>query len=253
MLNKRLIPVLLLKSSGLYKTKKFNQPVYVGDPRNTIKIFNSKEVDELCIMDITATNEGKGPNFELISELTSECFMPVSYGGGITSMDEIRKLFSLGVEKVILNSVVFSNPDLVVEASKVFGSQSIVVSIDVKSAMFRGYKIYSHSGSKKQKVSLEEHITNICNLGIGEIIVTSIDKEGTQSGMDLKLLEIVSKTSTVPVVAVGGVGTENHIKEAFHGCDIMAVGVGSFVVFQGRHNAVLVTYPERSRLDSLIN
>lgn len=239
---KRVIPVLLLKGEGLYKTTAFNNPNYLGDPRNIIKIFNEKCADEICLLDIEATHIGEGPNFKLISELASEAFMPLSYGGGVRSLNDIKTLFSIGVEKVIINTACFESFSLIKEASTIYGGQSLVVSIDVKNNLFRKQVVMSHSGKVKQKIGLSEYLQSLKNIDIGEIIVTSIDREGSMRGMDLDLLSFVAQNTEVPVIGVGGVGSLKDIKTAFETTGINGVGVGSFFVYHGKEKGILITY-----------
>jgi imidazole glycerol-phosphate synthase subunit HisF len=252
MLRYRIIPVLLLKNSGLIKTTRFKHPVYVGDPINAVKIFNEKEVDELIILDTTATLEKKEINYKRIEEIVSEAFMPLGYGGGIQRMDQIEQLFKIGVEKIILNTSALVNPNLVKTASSVFGNQSIIAAIDVKKDFFGNYRIYTHSGTVKQSPDLLETIKELENLGTGEIIINSIDKDGTMSGYDVSLVEQVSKNTSVPVVACGGAGTIHHFSEVIH-AGASAVAAGAMFVFHGKHRAVLISYPRYQELEKLMN
>lgn len=252
MLINRLIPILLLKDQGLYKTVKFKKPTYVGDPRNAVKIFNEKQVDELCLLDITASRDSKEPDFEFIGELTNECFMPIAYGGGITTMDHVQKLFSLGVEKVVLNSILYSNPELVRQASQLFGNQSIVASVDVKRSLFKKLEVRSHGGTKKENVDLVDFLNHLVELGVGEIIINAIDKDGTMSGMDSDLISLIGKELNVPVVACGGVGSLEDIRQGI-ARGASAVGAGSFFVFHGKHRAVLITYPSRKEIRQILS
>jgi cyclase len=243
MLRTRVIPCLLLKGNGLVKTIKFKNPTYIGDPINAIKIFNDKEVDELVFLDITASKEKKGPNFKLISEITTECFMPLGYGGGITTIEQIEKLFNLGVEKVILNSITHTQPELIKKATDIFGSQSIVASIDVKKHwLTKKQAVYSLSGEQSTGYSPIDYAKKMEDAGFGEIIINSIDQDGTMSGYDLALIEAVSKSVKVPVVALGGAGSIDDLLLAKK-AGASAVAAGSLFVFQKAHRAVLITYP----------
>lgn len=241
MQNPRIIPVLLLQDGGLVKTVKFKSPKYVGDPINAVRIFNEKEVDELIILDINASKEGNEPNYEHIQEIVSEAFMPVGYGGGISSLKQIDKLFKIGVEKIILNTTAFTNPSLITEASSIYGSQSIVVSIDVKKNIWGEYNIYSHSGLKKQKTELLKSLKDFQEKGAGEIFLNSIDMDGTMCGYDILLIEKAVKALNIPLVAIGGAGNIKHLTEAIQ-AGASAVGAGSIFVFQGVHRAVLISY-----------
>jgi imidazole glycerol-phosphate synthase subunit HisF len=246
----RIIPALLLNDGGLVKTVKFSKERYVGDPINAVRIFNVKEVDELVLLDITRTRNGLEPAFDDISEIVSEAFMPVGYGGGITSLQQIDKLFQIGVDKVILNTAAFENEQIVYEASRIYGSQSIVVSIDVKKDLWGEHKIYTHSGTKKQKTDLLKAIKHLQELGAGEIILNSIDRDGTMQGYDLPLLRRVSHSLDIPVVAIGGAGSINHFAEAIKE-GASAVAAGSMFIFQGVHKAVLISYITTDQLDEL--
>jgi len=253
MLKTRVIPCLLLRNNGLVKTVKFKDPKYVGDPINAVKIFNDKEVDELVFLDITATNENRGPAFKVISEIASECFMPLGYGGGIRTMDDIQRIFALGVEKVIINSSAHSNPSLVSAAAASFGSQSIVVSMDVKKNFFGKYTVHTCSGTKSTSTGPVEYARKMVELGAGELIVNSIDRDGTMGGMDTNLIAMVTAAVNIPVVACGGAGTIEHLHEAVSRGGASAVAAGSMFVFQGKHRAVLISYPEREQLDRIFD
>jgi cyclase len=244
----RVIPVLLLRGKGLVKTVKFKDAKYVGDPINSVRIFNEKEVDELVFLDITATPENRGPNFVLLEDIASEAFMPMAYGGGITSIEEIQKLFSLGFEKVIINTAAHRSLELIKEAMAIYGSQSIVGCVDVHRTMFGRYELYTHSGKTRQTNSLQEHLKNLEQAGVGEILVNSIDRDGTQSGYDIKLIKQVSDMVTVPVIACGGAsGIDDFVSAVVDG-GAAAVAAGSLFVFMGPHRAVLINYPERKFL-----
>jgi cyclase len=244
----RVIPVLLLRGQGLVKTIKFKQPKYVGDPINAVRIFNEKEADELVFLDITATPEGRGPDFELLSDIASEAFMPMAYGGGITTLVEVRRIFELGFEKVILNSAAYKYPGLISEAAAIFGSQSIVGCVDVRKNLLGRYELCSASSKVKEKASLFEHLASLTRSGVGEILVNAVDRDGTMGGYDLKLLREVSSAVTVPVIACGGAGNVDHLVEAVQDGHATAVAAGSLFVFMGPHRAVMINYPERKLL-----
>ncbi|HOI72955.1 MAG TPA: AglZ/HisF2 family acetamidino modification protein [Syntrophales bacterium] len=249
MLITRVIPCLLLKGRGLVKTVRFKDPTYVGDPINAIKIFNDKEVDELAFLDITATIEKRPPPYQVISEIASECFMPLAYGGGIRSLQEIEKIFSLGVEKVCLNSAAVEDPDLVRNAAKAFGSQSIVVSVDVKKSLFGKYEIFTHGGRRNARKDILAHVRHMEEMGAGELLLTSIDRDGTQQGYDLELVGRVAEAVGIPVIACGGAGGLSDITAAVKR-GAAAAAAGSLFVFHGRHRAVLISYPSREELDA---
>ena len=250
MINTRLIPCLLLDGEGLVKTVKFNNPIYVGDPINVIKIFNDKEVDELMILDISATKEKREPNYKLIERFACECFMPLAYGGGISNLEQAKILFSLGIEKISIQSANFTDGSLIRKLSDNFGSQSIVVSIDVKKNFFGKYRIYSSSTKKHFNVDFEKFIQNIVNLGGGEILLTSVDMDGMMKGMDLDLIKTVSSLVSVPIIACGGVGSIDHIKDGFK-AGASAIAAGSFFVFHGPLKGVLISYPNFTETDFL--
>jgi cyclase len=238
----RVISTLLLRNNGLYKGIKFQNHKYVGDPINTIKLFNEKECDELVVLDITATLENKRPNFKLLEDIASEAFMPMGYGGGLNTIEDIRTVFSLGYEKVILNTAAILNPSLIKAAASEYGSQSIVVSVDVKKTIFNDYMIYIKSGTQKVKNYLLEHIKNITTLGAGEILLANIDKDGCMSGYDINLISMIAKHSSVPVIASCGAGKLDDFIQAKMN-DASAVAAGAMFVYQGPHKAVLINYP----------
>lgn len=251
MLKPRVIPCLLLRGRGLCKTVKFSDPKYVGDPINAVKIFNEKEVDELLLLDITATPEKREPNFELIGDIASECFMPLAYGGGVTSIDQIRRLHRVGVEKVSLNSAAYHNRKLVEEACAVFGSSSIVAAIDVKKTLFGRYEVWINSGKTNTKEDPVRYAEQLARLGVGEILVNSIDRDGTMGGFDLTLLKNITSAVDAPVIGCGGAGTLDHVREAISKTGVNAVAAGSMFVFHGKHKAVLINYPTPAQLEEL--
>ncbi len=252
MLRTRVIPVLLLKGSGLVKGKKFKNHNYVGDPINAVKIFNEKEVDELLFFDISTTPNQTEPNYTLISSIASEAFMPFGYGGGITNVQQIEKLFALGVEKVVINTAAYHNPEFVREACLLAGSQSIVVSMDIKKTLFNKYEVFVSNGLKRTKLNPVDYAKRIQDLGAGELIVSSIDGEGTGQGYDLRLLESVSSEVEIPVVALGGAGKLEDFADAVNISKVSAVAAGDMFVFHGKHKAVLITYPEYNALERLL-
>ena len=244
----RVIPVLLLKGEGLYKTVKFKNPRYIGDPINSVRIFNEKEVDELVFLDIDATKDKKDPNFELLKDIASEAFMPMAYGGGLNNIEQVREIFSIGFEKVILNSVLYHDIEIVEKIVSEFGSQSVVGCVDVKSNVFKTYNIYSINGSQKMNISLKDHIMQLAEKGVGEIFINSINRDGTMSGYDLHLIKEVANLVSVPVVACGGASSVYDFKQAVEKSNASAVAAGSMFVFMGPHKAVLINYPDRAEL-----
>ena len=247
----RIIPILLLKGSGLYKTLKFKDPKYIGDPLNAVKIFNEKEVDELIVLDITAGLENRKPNYDLLYQMAGECFMPLGYGGGVSTVEEIRKLISLGIEKVSINSNAV-NLDFIKEAAEVFGSSRIVVSMDVKKNFFGKYEVYTKSGTQNTKMDAVKFSTEINKAGAGELLINSIDKDGTMQGYDLELIKSISVEIGIPVIACGGAGQINHFKQAIN-AGASAIAAGSMFLFHGKHRAVLISYPEQAVIKNLFN
>lgn len=245
----RVIPVLLYSSGGLVKTVRFKNPKYVGDPINAIKIFNDKEVDELILLDIDATKNKKGPNFKLVEEVANECFMPFSYGGGITSIEEIKKLLNLGAEKIVINSSA-TNENIIKEASSRFGSQSIVICIDIKKNWQGKYYCYTNRGEKNIKISPIDFAKKMESFGAGELILQFIDKDGTYSGYDLNMIEKISKEVTIPIVACGGASSIEDFTMAVK-AGAFAVAAGSMFVFYGKLKSVLINYPTNEELKEL--
>ncbi len=242
MIRPRVIPTLLIDNGNLVKTKKFANPQYLGDPINAIRIFNEKGVDELCVLDITASKEGKDPDFDLLEKMATESFMPLSYGGGIKSVDQIKKLFRIGFEKVVLNTAAYDNIDLVSEAANYFGSQSVVCSVDYKKTLF-GTSCFVNDGNKKVKVSPVELARKYAEVGAGELLLYSIDRDGMRIGYDLEMIKDVAMELSIPVIACGGAKMISDLKMALDaGAD--AVAAGSLFVFFGERQAVLINYPE---------
>lgn len=251
MLHTRVIPVLLLKDTGLVKTVQFKNPKYVGDPINAVRIFNDKEVDELVFLDISAAPNKRKPNFNLIKDIASEAFMPFAYGGGITDLSDIEKLFNIGVEKIILNSIAYQSPNLISKAANIYGNQSVVASVDVKKTLFQGQKIFTNCGRLKLNENLIDYVKKLEQLGVGEIIINSIDKDGMMTGYDIELIKLVANAIKIPVVASGGAGNINDFKKAVKEGNASAVAAGSMFVFNGLHRAVLISYPNYNELVNL--
>lgn len=247
----RVIPVLLLDKGKLVKTVKFKKPNYIGDPVNAVKIFNDKEVDEIVLLDITATVENREPDYTKIEEICSEAFMPFAYGGGINSIEQVNRLFQLGIEKVILNSVLNSNIDLVRQISNQYGAQSVVASIDVKKNLFGRYSAYSHSGQEKVKLELKEYLKMVLEAGVGEVLLNSIERDGTYNGYDLELIEQLSKIAEVPLIACGGAKNIDSFVNAIQN-GASAVSAGSLFVYRGNSKGILINYPNQTQMtDSL--
>ncbi|MGB2632166.1 MAG: AglZ/HisF2 family acetamidino modification protein [Minisyncoccales bacterium] len=245
MLSTRIIPVLLLKGGGLVKTIKFKNPVYIGDPINAVKIFNEKEVDELIFLDIEAAKSAKPVDYKKISEITNECFMPLCYGGGLNSVDQMKKIFSLGAEKAAINSFTFKNPGLIKDAALVFGSQSVVVSIDAKKNFLGKYEVMARGGLERTGKEAVEWARECARLGAGEILLNSIDRDGTMVGYDIELINKVSGSVSIPVIACGGAGKYSDFAAAL-AAGASALAAGSLFVFYGKNRAVLINYPARS-------
>lgn len=250
MLSTRVIPCLLLKNGGVVKTTKFKNPRYIGDPINTVRIFNEKEVDELVILDIDASILNLAPNLPLLREISSEAFMPLAYGGGIKTLDHMHQIFNLGFEKIIINSLIFENPSIVKEAVKRFGAQSIVCSLDVKRSFFGMPKIFRYQRGQTTSMHVLDAIEEVVKLGVGEIILNSIDRDGTLLGYDLDLINIATRNTQIPLVALGGAGNLSHLLQAVEN-GASAVAAGSLFIFHGKHQAVLISYPHKSELDHL--
>jgi len=248
MLSTRVIPVLLLSGKGLVKTMQFSKPVYIGDPLNAVKVFNDKEVDELIFLDIQASKKNIAPDYYLIESIASECFMPVCYGGGITSVEQVRRILNMGIEKVSINNQLLNSSDLIGEAASVFGSQSIVASIDVKKKITGSRRVYSHINGKTTSYDPVEYAMNIEKQGAGELLVTSVDRDGMMNGYDIELLKGIAANVNIPVIACGGAGNLSHFKEARDSAGVSAVAAGSMFVFHGKHKAVLLSYPEQKEL-----
>ncbi len=250
MLSFRIIPCLLLSNGGLVKTLQFREPKYVGDPINAIRIFNEKEVDELTVIDIDASVRQTGPDYQLIEQMASECFMPLCYGGGIRTLDEARKLFDLGVEKLSLQSILATEPALLTEISSIFGSQAVVASVDVKKDWLGRFKIFSKFGIRFSYASWQEMVVDLVERGAGEIMLNAVDLDGTRQGMNLELISEASSLVGVPVMAIGGVGALEDFKDA-RLAGASAAGAGAYFVFQGAHRAVLISYPRRQEIEEL--
>ncbi|MBF0239911.1 MAG: imidazole glycerol phosphate synthase subunit HisF [SAR324 cluster bacterium] len=248
MLLPRVIPCLLLKKNGLVKGIQFKNHTYIGDPINAVEIFNTKEVDELFFLDITATQENRIPSLELIGQLADECLMPFSVGGGIQTIEHIKDILNHGAEKVCINTVAMKNPEFIHQASRYFGSQSIVVSVDYKKNWRGNNQLYLASGTRKNgNISLLDCVKNLEQSGVGEILLNSIDRDGTMNGYDLETLTQVCGHVTVPVIAMGGAWSNQHLKDGIT-AGASAVAAGSKFVFHGARRAVLINYPDEMEL-----
>jgi len=253
MLRPRIIPCLLVKNGGLVKTVRFNNPKYVGDPINAVRIFNEKEVDELIVLDIDATTQGTEPNYNLIKNLAAECRMPLCYGGGVKNVEQVAKIISLGVEKVAMSSAVINNPRIVAQAAEVVGAQSIVVVMDVKKLGHDGrYKLWTHNAEKPTGQCPIELAKEVERLGAGEVVINSIDRDGVMNGYDVDLVNEIRKAINLPITALGGAGSLKDIATLIHSVGIIGAAAGSLFVFKGIYRAVLINYPSRAEKDVLL-
>ena len=246
----RVIPVLLLKDGGLVKTVQFKNPKYIGDPINAIRIFNDKEADEIVFLDISANRHKREPDLEMLSEIVSEAFMPFAYGGGVGRVDQIEKIYRAGVEKVIINRAAALDPEFVKSAASIAGSSGIVVSMDVKTNWLGKKSVYINNGQTNLKTSPLDYAKLMEEKGAGELLVNSIDFDGTMKGYDLPLISSIAEAVSIPVVPVGGAGSMQHFKQAIDG-GASAVAAGSMFVFHGRQKGILLTYPSSKDLNEL--
>jgi imidazole glycerol-phosphate synthase subunit HisF len=253
MVNVRVIPCLLLQNESLVKSIKFKKINYIGDAINTVRIFNQMEVDELIFLDISASKYNKEPNFNLLQDIANECFMPITYGGGIKTVTEIYKIHKIGVEKVSLNTIALENPEFVKIASDLFGNQSVIVSIDVKKNLLGNYEIYYQGKSKIKKYNLVEYVKMVEEYGAGEILLNSVDNDGTWKGYDIGLIYKITKEISIPLIACGGAGSLEDFYKAVSEGGASAVAAGSMFVFQGKDLGVLVNYPSRVELKKILN
>lgn len=240
-----------MSNGALVKTVRFKDIVYVGDPVNAVRIFNQKEVDELILLDIHATSQQRGIDFETIEKVVSECFMPICYGGGVRNLEDMRRLFALGVEKVSLGAAAFEVPGLVSAAAAEFGSQAVVVTLDVKRQLLGKHTVRLRNGADDTKMSALDAAREFERQGAGEILLYSIDRDGTWSGFDLKLLHEVSHGVDIPLVVTGGAGEFLHLREAVLQGGASAVAIGSMAVFQGKDLGVLIKFPARQQQDDI--
>lgn len=252
MLRPRVIPCLLVKNGGLVKTVQFASPKYVGDPINAVRIYNEKEVDELVVLDIDATAQGREPDYLMIRNLAAECRMPLCYGGGVTSVAQAERIIGMGVEKVAISSAAVADPGLVGRMAEALGSQSVVVIVDVKKHPGRGYEVWTHNGTRRAPRNPMEFARQMQDRGAGEVVVNSIDNDGTMKGYDLALIGAIRASVTVPITALGGAGSLKDIRALFERFRIIGAAAGSLFVFKGVYRAVLINYPSRSEKDGLV-
>lgn len=251
MLRPRIIPSLLVHEGGLVKTVNFKNPKYVGDPINAVKIFNEKVVDELAIFDIDASVLGKEPNYKLIENLALQSRMPLCYGGGVKTVEQAQRIFGLGIEKIALSSVVSQNPDIISQIANKVGSQSVIAVLDIKRKLLGGYEVYIHNGKKATGKDPIKFVEELQSLGVGEIIINSIDQDGVMKGYDLNLISKIREKISVPLTVLGGAGSLEDIKKVIDMHGIIGVAAGSLFVFKGKYKAVLINYPNKAEKENL--
>lgn len=249
----RVIPILGIDGNKLVKTVKFRKPKYIGDPLNAIRIFNEKMVDEIAILDIRATVNRTEPNYQLIGEMAEECFSPLAYGGGIRTIKQVEKIFQLGIEKVVLNSMAFERPELITEISDSFGDQSVVVCIDIKQDIFGRNQLMKNSGSKKTSYSIEKAIDVFQEKGVGEIIIQDINRDGSFQGFNIDYIANIRELIKVPLVALGGCnGIQNMNSVLSKGAN--AIAAGSLFVYRNNNpNSILINYPKHNVIKNELN
>ena len=252
MLRPRIIPCLLVKNKGLVKTVHFKNPKYVGDPINAVRIFNEKQVDELTVLDIDASAEGREPDYKMIEHLAMECRMPLCYGGGVKTVEQAERIFSLGVEKIAISSAVIEKPELIGKIAERVGSQSLVVVVDVKKKLLGGYEIYINNAKKSTGINPIEFISKLEEYGAGEVVINSIDNDGLMKGYDVSLVEKVRNATSLPLTVLGGAGSLNDIGLLINKFGIIGASAGSLFVFKGVYKAVLINYPTSQEKDALI-
>ena len=251
MLRPRIIPCLLVHNGGLVKTVGFAEPKYVGDPINAVKIFNEKEADELIVVDIDATANGVEPNYRLIAQFAAECRMPLCYGGGVRSVEQVRRIIGLGVEKVALSAAALADPALVSNAAAAVGSQSVVVVLDVR-RKGGDWQVFTHNGRRATGRSVEEAARAAESAGAGEVVLNSIDNDGRMKGYDLELATRVRSAVRLPMTVLGGAGSLADMGRLLAACGVIGAAAGSFFVFKGAYRAVLISYPSGEQKESLI-
>ena len=252
MLRTRIIPCLQLIDQSLVKTIQFKKHNYIGDPVNTVRIFNELEVDELCFLDIRATVEKREPNLKILSEIANECFMPLSYGGGLRHFETVKKIFLIGFEKVVINSFAIEKPDFITKVAEHFGNQSVIGSLDVKKNILGKYNVYSKDGTEKTKLDPFEWAKKLEDLGAGELLITSMDKDGIWEGFDNEIIHTIASAVKIPIIANGGAGKIEHIGEAINKAGASAVALGSMVVYQKKGMGVLVNFPDKNDLRKVL-
>lgn len=251
MLRSRITPCLLVHKKGLVKTVQFRDPKYVGDPINAVKIFNEKEVDELIVLDIDATVEGRGPDFDLIKNLAIECRMPFCYGGGVTTVEEAKKIIKLGAEKVAISSAAVNDFDILEKIGKAVGIQSVVVVLDIRKRLLGGYEIFINNGKKATGIKVKDFIQKLNQVGVGEIVINSIEHDGKMNGYDTQLIDLARQATDIPLTVLGGAGSYEEIKSIISRYKPIGVSAGSLFVFKGKYKAVLISYPNKQEKHEL--
>lgn len=253
MLRPRLIPCLLVQNQGLVKTRRFGEPKYLGDPINAVRIFNEKVADELIVVDIDATAKGSEPDYRMISNLANECRMPLCYGGGVESVEQIERIIGLGVEKVAISSAALARPALIEEAAARVGSQSVVVVLDLrKGGLLRRPEIVTHNASRKTGIEPAAFIREATARGAGEIVLNNVDRDGMMEGYDLELVERLRAETSLPMTVLGGAGTLDHVAALWQAQGIIGAAAGSLLVFKGKYRAVLINYPNTDEKAALL-
>jgi len=247
MLRPRIIPCLLVHNNGLVKSVRFKDYKYVGDPINAVKIFNEKEADELIVLDIDATAEGREPDFKMIAHLANECRMPLCYGGGVKTAEQAKQLVRLGVEKVAVSSAAIETPQLISRIAEEVGRQSCVVVLDYKHSKTGAYEVYTHNGTRATGRDAVAFARQLEALGAGEVLVNSIDNDGVMKGYDVPLARRLKESLDVPISVLGGAGTLDHVRELISACGVIGAAAGSMFVFKGSLKAVLINYPAENR------
>ena len=247
----RIIPCLLLRGGGLVKTRRFGEDKYVGDPINAVRIFNEKEVDELIVLDIDATGEGREPDYSMIEHLAAECRMPLCYGGGVTEAEQAKRIMGLGVEKVSLSAAAIARPALIGEIAEQVGNQSVVVVLDIKKKMLGGYRVYTHNGRVDAGIAPVDFAREAEALGAGEIVLNAIAHDGMMDGYDLNIAAQVREATRVPLTILGGAGSLDHMRSAVQRLGTIGLAAGSFFVFKGQYRAVLISYPSHDERAAL--
>ena len=253
MLKTRIIPCLQLIGDSLVKTVRFGKYGYIGDPINTVRIFNELEIDELCFLDIRATTEGRSPNLEILQQISNECFMPLSYGGGVKDFATAKRILSIGFEKLVVNTEAYRNPAFITTLSDHFGAQAVIGSIDARKNVWGKYQVFVNDGTEKTGIDPVEWAQKLQSVGAGEILLTSMDKDGTWSGFDVELTRKVSESVSIPVIANGGAGSIQHIGEVVKTGHASAVSLGSMVVYQKKEMGVLVNFPDKHELEKILS